>query len=357
MPRKLVPQRYVVGSFAASQAAATIVAAWRRILADDDLHAPLDLPGLLLSAYFRERNRSRLGKLLTAAKRLAETCDPVVLVGSGCAMGGAAALFAATTHPFYNQLGHGGRGGRPRLLLVEPTLDNDRLQAAFDLLKPGDDAHSPGDKWGLVVAGDVEETASVFLAALRESASSDESYKARLVELDAMWLQSHYCGGLALVAAALVGADVVSLLKGAAWFHEAAKKAVPAACEAVRLADFVAGGPTAFIAWHHALEAPARRFDPNVAVVAGCDPAERQSLSADNRIRRIHLTSDVVRRDRLPGLSPASVAYQGIRDAEAAAEIASCEIRLTKLNDHAVGELCAWLDAARLIGKLAQSEA
>jgi hypothetical protein len=352
MPRKLVPQRHVVGSFAASQATASIVAAWRRILADDDLRASLELPGRLLSEYFRERHRSRLGKLFTACKRLAESCDPVVLVGPKCAVAGAEALFAATTHPYYNRLAHGGRGGRPRLVFVEPTLDNDRLQAALDLLKSADDAHAPGEHWGLIAidaeADDVRAVKDVFGASLDES---------RVVLLPDSGGKSRYFGELSLAAATLVGADVVTLLKGAAWFHEAARQAPAEKSEAVLLASFLAAGPTQLVAWHHAPEALARRFDAHVAVVAGCDPAARRALLNDATHGRVHLFTDVVRRDRLPAAATLAAAYREVRDAETAAGTPSCEIRLARLNDHAIGELCAWFEAARLIGKLAQPEA
>lgn len=363
MPRKLVPERYVRATFASSSPAARTVEAWRKIAADETLRALLERPASLLSEYFRERGRSRLGRIVNTANRLAETCETVVLVGPSGSTAAAQALFAASAHPFYQRLSHGGRGGRPRIVCVEPTLDNDLLQAALDLLKTTDDGHAPGDRWVSAVV----EPSSIATAEERRNFESllnvlpSDSQRLHLgdgpeAQLPALHGAAFF-DGLALFTAALVGADTVALCKGATWFQEEAKKSSPEACEAVRLADVVAGGPTQLVAWHHALEPLARRFSKRLGrsettVVAGYEPvARRRLLHAADSTRRVHLFTDVVRRDRLTVPSPSVAAYEAVRAAEVAAGIDVHEIRLTRLNDQALGELCAWFEAVTVIVK------
>jgi len=126
--------------------------------------------------------------------------------------------------------------------------------------------------------------------------------------------------------------------------------------------------------WHHALLPLARRFaaeiaaaagddpacighDCQVEVVAGYDPAVQRRLLRTPGARRVHLFSEVVRCDRIGAADderptigvPAPIllteAYQAVRDAETAVAAASHEIRLSRLNDQAIGELCAWFTA------------
>lgn len=379
MPRKLVPQRYVSGTFpAADQWLLQWGEAWNRLLADPGPRALLDRPGELLSEYFRERHRSRLGKIVTAANAWPDWCETVVLVAPQRDARAAKAMFAAAAHPFYNQLSAGGRGGRPRLLILPPTLDNDRLQGALDLLKSSGDSDVPHNRWALVVVEaqkpEVAATAAPFIAALGGDVTRhfvlDDDPTATLL---ATWDAPPFFEPAALLASSTVGADVVQQLKGAIWFIEQAKSAPAAENEAVQLAEFLSHGPVNIVVWHDALKELACDFARQVnhgdRVIAGYEPAERTRwLAESNSPRHLHLWSDAVRRDRIgeahPILpdgepypetaierfvstpQPLVAAYDEVRAAENASGVDSAEIQLTRLGDPAVGELSAWLSAA-----------
>jgi hypothetical protein len=370
MPRKLVPERYVRATSNRPTAATSTAAAWQTASADPTLRALLEQPASLLSEYFRERGRSRLGRIVNTANRLAETCETVVLVGPSGSTAAARTLLAASSHPFYDRMSHGGRGGRPRIVCLEPTLDNDLLQAAFDLLKATDDGHAPGDRW---VSAVIEPSAATnadeqrdFETLLQALPVVKEDRLFRLGEGPESQLPvlhgSLFLDGAALFAAALVGSDTVALCKGGAWFFEDAKQASPEKCEAVEVADFLAAGPTQLVAWHHALDPLAKRFaaalregeapaEAQVEVVAAYEPTACRRLVSGSSSRCVHLFTDVVRRDRLTVPSPLVGAYEEFRVAETAADRPWHEIRLAKLNDQALGELCAWFAAVTVIVK------
>jgi len=392
MPRKLVPQRFVRAQFAQGEPKPHVVAAWRGLLDDAVRRRPLDLPGELLSEYFRERGRSRLGRLVNTANRAAEKFETFVPAGPSGATAAAQALFEASAHPYYHRLSHGDRGGRPQLIFVEPTLDNDRLQAVADLLRPVDHGDAGGHRWAAAIVEPIDDPAAtreqsfgdsneLLLATLRQSAASAGGLAARSFVLGnapdaalAAFSGNPFFDGLAIFTTALIGGDTVSLFKGAVWFHEEAKQSPAAECEAVRLADVVCGRPATLVVWHHALLPLARRFAAEISaaddddatciahgcrieVVAGYDPAVQRRLLRTPGARRVHLFSEVVRCDRIgaaddvrPAIGvPAPIllteAYQAVRDAESAAAAVSHEIRLTRLNDQAIGELCAWFTA------------
>lgn len=356
---------------------------WQGIPAAPRIQQRLDVPGRLLSEYFRERHRSQLGKILTAANAWPDWCETVVLIAPPRDAAAAAAMFAAAAHPFYNQLSAGGRGGRPRLHILEPTLDHDRLQAALDLLKPSGDADAAHQRWALAVAGSETEhvaaTAAPFVAALRGDAArhfvlGDSSIATALTAWDA----PPFFEPAALLASSTVGADVVQQLKGAVWFMEQAKTAPPAENEAIQLAEFLAHDPTEIVVWHGALEQPARNFARQVSrevrILNGCELASQASLLAAHQpVRRLHLWSESIRRDRLgaaepmhadgepypdvaierfvPTPQPLVSLYEEVRAAESAADVVSAEIRLSRLGDPALGELSAWFSAAILLKK------
>lgn len=338
----------------------------------------LDRPGELLSEYFRERKRSRLGKIVTEANAWPDWCETIVVVASHEDATVGRALFTAAAHPFYNQLSPGGRGGRPQLLFVEPTLDNDVLQGTIDLLRASSEADVPHDRWGLVVVtpeayAEVAAMASIFLHAMgndparqfliSESTLAESAFTA--------WQAPTFFHPIALLASSTVGADVVQQLKGAVWFAEQAKQATPAENEAIQLAEFLSHGPTEIVVWHHALKQLAcgfaARMRNEIRVIDDCEnSARRRLLIADSSIRRLHLVCDAVRRDRLGVIEPISPGeteiagdgtierfvpmpqplvadYDEVRAEEVASGITSAEIRLSRLNDPAIGELCAWM--------------
>lgn len=378
MPRKLVPRRYVSATLPPSATSGEAAAAWERLLADHARRALLDRPGELLSEYFRERKRSRLGKIVTAANAWPDWCETIVVVASHEDATIGRALFAAAAHPFYNQLSPGGRGGRPQLLFVEPTLDNDVLQGTIDLLRASSEADIPHHRWGLVVVlpetnAEVAKTASIFVQAMNNDPARQFFLSEPSVAESAFtaWQAPTFFHPVALLASSTVGADVVQQLKGAIWFNEQAKSASTAENEAIQLAEFLSHGATEIIVWHHALNQLAcgfaARMENEIRVVDGCENSTRRRLlNATPSIRRLHLVCDAVRRDRLGIVEPISpgeteiagdgtierfvpmpqplvAAYEEVRAAEVAAGITSAEIRLSRLNDPAIGELCAWL--------------
>ncbi len=389
MPRKLVPQRFVSATFANDRPAARFAEAWRAITADDRLRQRLELPGVLLDDYFRHRRRGPLGGIITEASRVAEWCETFVVVAPHDVAARAQALLRATTHPHFNLLAHGDRGGRPRIVFLEPTLDHDAIRAVVDLLHD-DGSAVPHQRWAIaVVAGRneaeqaaIRETAGPLLALLEESAvprcflfADDETagvLPTPTTPLAALGDAMHF-DGPSLFVAGVAGADIVSLLKGAIWFYETTRAALAEEHAAVRLADALSHEGCEIVAWHHALAAAAhflelaeqgRGGERRFSLVRAYEFHGYQQLLTDHRRPRLHLFSDAIRRDRLdapPATTEAAplthvatpdslvAACKKVRSAENAAGQTSTELRLTRLNDQALGELCAWLATARLI--------
>ena len=96
----------------------------------------LGLAPRTLEEYDTRRPESRLFAILTAARRIRETVDRVVIVAGG-SIGPATRLLAASCcHPFHDQLPRGERGGRPRLSWLDGRSGNDRLQGLLDVVAP-----------------------------------------------------------------------------------------------------------------------------------------------------------------------------------------------------------------------------
>ncbi|NDC62797.1 MAG: glucose-6-phosphate isomerase [Planctomycetia bacterium] len=209
----------------------------------------IDLPDRLLADYGTRRPESELFAILTAARRLREAVDRIVVLGIGGSYMGTRALFEACCHPFHNELSRGERGGRPRLSFEGFNIDNDSAQGLLDLLASpgggpvGDDLLN---RWALVVvskSGGTLETAAatrLFLKALFEAVGGDRRRLAelvvpvtgrtgRLADLaraigcpdvfdipDGVGGRFSVFTAVGLLPAAAVGIDVVRLLEGAA---------------------------------------------------------------------------------------------------------------------------------------------
>lgn len=405
MPRRTDPSPLTVAEFP-DLPGSRAVEACRSLLHDPARHAPLEVPGRLLGEYFRERGRSRIGRLVDAGNRLGAYCETVVVVGSSRLRQTAERLTAAAAHPFYNWLSPGERGGRPRLAFVEPSLDGDLVQATLDLVRRTSDALDLHDRWALVVEGpstiegpsttvasakaddlataERYAAAAPFLAALRQAAPRDDDLRRRLFfltdeqaapALPPEWNAlphaklpridtSTLCDGAGLFAATLVGADVVAQLKGAVGFWEQAKR--DPALRLAPLVEFLASGDVRIAAWHHALLGTASLLGPTVDPLRHDD---RRAL-ATSAGPRLHLFCDAVRRDRPsaaedgPPVMPADAAtfgpfvpvpqavrraFDDLRRAERSLGTASAAIRLRRLNDTALGELCGWFDAVKVV--------
>ena len=377
------PVSHATGRFPERPIAAERAAAWQKLLHDEVAHRALDEPGRLLSAYFRERERSSLGQIVSTANKLAAACETVFVVGPRAAIKSVEMLIAATTHPFHNWLGPGGRAGRARLIALEACGDNDLLQGALDLVRRACDGPTLHDRWALaVVDGDVATTdaekrlvaatAAPLAAALQAAATNDDDLRTRLYVLSRgaadellprglahtslpLLEPALFFNGPALFGATLVGDDTVTLLKGATWFWEAARRRLAAESPIVQLAEFLAQPEVRIAAWHHSVEPLARRFaatarrrrdDSRMRVVAPFHAAESLDEDDAEHAPTLHLWAESVRRDRL------AIAPPEERAAAAAAQPGSAEIQLTRPSDVALGELCQWFTAVQILESL-----
>ncbi len=211
---------------------------------------PLDAAFFDLPHQFLDEEREQLDRIIATANRLAGLCDRVVVLGIGGSYMGARAVFEVCCHPFHNELDRNARGGRPRIYFEGNNLDNDAAGGLLDLLGEGDD-------WGIIViskSGGTLETAvafRVFLDALKKGCRGDMGkVRERVVPItgetgrlrdlaDAMKLPEVYpipdgVGGrfsvlsaVGLLPAAVMGADVVQLLEGAAAMNEVFRLSAP----------------------------------------------------------------------------------------------------------------------------------
>lgn len=216
---------------------------------------PLDadffpLPEDILDAYDADRDGSELGRILQTAKRLGDLADRVVVLGIGGSYMGARALMDACCQPYFNELDRGQRGGRPRMYFEGNNVDNDATQGLLSLLDADKPASTVDERWAIVViskSGGTMETAVAFrqfLAKLRQSCGGDAELLKQLVvpvtgasgklqelasalECPEVFQVPDGVGGrfsvlspVGLLPAAILGLDVVQLLKGAAAMNE-----------------------------------------------------------------------------------------------------------------------------------------
>jgi glucose-6-phosphate isomerase len=210
----------------------------------------VDLPKRLLAEYEMHRGASELGQILATAARLRDSVDRVVVLGIGGSYMGARALMDACCHPFHNELERGRRGGVPRMYFEGNNVDNDAMRGLLDLLPQQAAGTDPHERWALIViskSGGTLETAVAFrqfLDALAAANGHDASALAELVVpitgregrlfqvAQRLGCQSIFhvpdgVGGrfsvfsaVGLLPAAVLGLDVVRLLRGAAAMTE-----------------------------------------------------------------------------------------------------------------------------------------
>ena len=385
MTNRNAPVSYVRSRFPAVPPTERAAAAWHSLMHDKTSADVLEEPGRLLSSYFRERTRSPLGQVVAPANIVAAECDTLLIVGPAAAIGQARRLVAACAHPFHNWLLQGGRAGRARVVLIEAASDNDLLQAALDLVRRACDGPTLHDRWALAIVGPTDDgdalqresvaaCAAPLVQALREVATTDDELRARLFvqatsgEQGKMLLAEEAphtlmpmlpavapATGPALMAATAIGVDTVSLLKGSVWFWEAAKKLTAEVSPVVQLADYLRRPEYRIAAWHHALlpmaEALAElasagdRTPPKVVTPFQNEGLRR--LHAQTHAPTLHLWCETPRRDRLsPSLT------EGL-EAEYAKLAPEAEIRLSRLHDIGVGELCQWFTAVKVLEAIA----
>lgn len=381
MTNRNAPVSYVRSRFPAVPPTEHAASAWNRLMQDKMASETLEAPGRLLSSYFRERSRSPLGQVVAPANILAAECETLLIVGPADTIRQAQRLVDACAHPFHNWLLHGGRAGRARVVLLEASRDNDLLQAALDLVRRACDGPTLHDRWALAIVGPndggdsseqqaMADCAAPLVQALREVATTDDELYARLFiqatsnETGAALLPdgvphtfmpmlpaSPPAGGPAILATTAIGVDTVSLLKGSVWFWEAAKKLTAEASPVVQLADYLRRPECRIATWHHALlplaeslsELWAEGHGAPLEVVAPFRNEGLRRLHNRPQLPTLHLSCETSRRDRL---SPDLAA--GL-EAEYAKLAPEAEIRLTRMHDIGVGELCQWFAAVRVL--------
>lgn len=210
----------------------------------------IDLPERLLAEYEQAPGTSEIGRILTAAQRLSEMVDRVVVIGIGGSYMGSRSLLEACCHPYYDELDRTQRNDRPRMYFAGYTVDNDLTQGLMDLLDRKRPLHTVDERWGIIVVsksgGTLEPVIAFrqFLNALRQSVANDSELLARLVipvvgfgsnlhkmvtELgcEAIFPVPEGIGGrfsifsaVGLLPAAVLGIDIVKLLQGAALMNK-----------------------------------------------------------------------------------------------------------------------------------------
>ncbi|MBA4018869.1 MAG: hypothetical protein C0483_17005 [Pirellula sp.] len=381
MTNRNAPVSYVRSRFPAVPPTERAASAWHRLMHDRLAGEALEAPGGLLSSYFRERSRSPLGQVVAPANIVAAECETLLIVGPAAEIGQARRLVDACAHPFHNLLMQGGRAGRARVVLLEASHDNDLLQAALDLVRRACDGPTLHDRWALAIVGPTEDAvdaqrravadcAAPLIQALREVAASDDELRNRLFVQAASEVSSvallpegvphtfmpllpaiDPASGPALLAATAIGVDTVSLLKGSVWFWEAAKKLDAESSPVVQLADYLRRPHCRIAAWQQAL-LPMAESLAQLAAVSGLVPPEVVAPFRRDGVLRLlarahhptlHLCCDSPRRDRLsPTLTDQLAVAYASWEPEA-------EIRLTKLHDIGIGELCQWFAAVKVL--------
>ncbi len=214
----------------------------------------IDLPESLLAEYETDRDASQLHRILQAARGFANSADRLILLGIGGSYMGARALWEACCHPYWNELSRAERGGWPRIYFEGNNVDNDAMQGLVDLLVRDKGIASDDDRWGIVViskSGGTLETAISFRRFFSELAKTlTEKTKplvipvtgdgSRLGQLsEALDCQPSFpipdgVGGrfsvltaVGLLPAAILGIDVVDLLRGAEAMNEHFRTAPP----------------------------------------------------------------------------------------------------------------------------------
>jgi glucose-6-phosphate isomerase len=239
------PLVYNGGGWGPGPLAGRLAAIRARLVAEP---GDLGLAPRTLEDYDTRRPESRLFAILTAARRIREAVDRLVILAGG-SIGPATRLLAASCcHPFHDQLPRGERGGRPRLSWLDGRSGNDTLQGLFDVVAPPGRPRADDllDRWAIMPV-DVppadprqQQTEAILLERLAASLGHDPARLAErvvpvaagagettgLAERLSCPLRFTAEAGLGsaadvftaggLLPAAVAGIDVVQLLKGAA---------------------------------------------------------------------------------------------------------------------------------------------
>jgi hypothetical protein len=341
----------------------------------------------LLDEYKTNRRNGLLGRILAAAKKLRDAADRAVLLSSPSAVGLAQALFAACCHPFHNDLPRGHRGGRPRVYFAPANADNDLLQGLLDALNApaANEAaiESADNDWSLVIADDgtgrqlVAELSAVLLDSLPQRKPHhpasvfvvcDESSPlvklSQRFELTTITIPNNKSPLLhpgVLLAASVMGMDIVKLLRGAVFSATRFALSPPGDNPAFDLAILpqLAAGKQKLLGWE--VEASVSSLQPLA------DWLSRDCKTFDSKFF-VQLITEAVRFDRLrvklSAKGKASVYLNDLagQQTQAVAEkywakgIPTAAIRIRNFDEHAIGQILETLEVAqRMANDLAKN--
>ncbi len=216
----------------------------------------IEWPAELMAAYHLDRMGSELGRIIGTAKRLRDQVDRVVVLGIGGSYMGAMALMNACCQPYFNELTRAERGGRPRMYFEGNNLDNDSTSGLLHMLKRPPTQDLLDRHWAIVVisksGGTIETAVSlrVFLRALEKNLSDKSKLgqfvipvtgkSGKLADLaialgcteqflvpDGIGGRFSILSAVGLVPAAILGLDIVAMLKGAMSMNEHFRQAPP----------------------------------------------------------------------------------------------------------------------------------
>lgn len=201
---------------------------------------PLDaafysMPTRLLSEFEAGGDTSEIGRILSEAKRIQASFDAVVILGIGGSYMGARAIMQGLRSPYFNELDSEQRGGCPKIYFAGNNLDNDALS---DLLSHLD---SFGDRWCTIViskSGGTLETAAALRIIVEKMRKSDAGIGGRIIPVtgdtgklqeladqfgckerfpvpDGVGGRFSVFSAVGLLPAAVIGLDIVELLRGA----------------------------------------------------------------------------------------------------------------------------------------------
>lgn len=351
--------------------------------------ALIELPNRLLAEYQAKRRDSRVGQILTVAKRLADAVDRVIVLGDSGSCLAARALFESCCHPFHNELGRGDRGGKPRLYFLERGFDNDATQGLLDLVGHGRRTATIDERWGLIAIDSInpEPTATTgptndvelptivalrsFLGALRNSCGGDATALAHLVVTvvapggplgdiakslgcpDMPPISSGAGEGPAtftsatILLAAVLGLDVMRLLEGAAAMTQRFRTAPPGdnpALDFAAVCHLLGASPQMLdrelLTWTAGMTAVGAWFDALFRATLG-----EQGRGAARRLA-VNLIVDQPRRDRLvdpqsgqPLSGLLAVAIERTKKCQSLAGTAAVDIHLPIQDESCLGQL------------------
>lgn len=133
----------------------------------------IDLPQKYLDQHRRKGDDSDLGRILTAAGRIRDLADRVIILGTGGSYLGARALFEALAHTYHNELPAKIRMGIPRIYFEGNNADNDAFQDLLEMLENSCvDPDIRDERWSAIViskSGETLETAAAYRHLHREA--------------------------------------------------------------------------------------------------------------------------------------------------------------------------------------------